>query len=57
MSNTNRTFARPLREQELVLSPVSPSDHHTGQTSLRSRRLLRWLSGEVLNTQVIIPGL
>lgn len=56
-STTNRTFARPLCEQELVLSPVSPSDHHTGQTSLRSRRLLRWFSGEVLNTQFIIPGL
>lgn len=57
VSNTDRTFTRPLCEQELVLSPVPPSDHHTGQTSLRSRRLLGRFSGKVLNTQVVIPGL
>lgn len=53
---TNRTFAWPLREQELLLSPLSLSDHHTGHTSLCSGRLLCWFSGEVLNTQVVVPG-
>lgn len=51
------TFVWSPCEQVLVLSLLSTSDHHTGQTSLHSGRLLRRLSGEVLNTQVIIPGL
>lgn len=51
------TFAWPLCEQVLVLSLWSGSGHHTGQSSLHPRWLLCRFSGEVLDAQLIIPGL
>lgn len=51
------TFAWPLYEQEPFFPVISRPLHHTGKSSLHSGGLLRRLSGEVLNTQLIIPGL
>lgn len=50
------TFVRPLRQQVLVLL-ISTSDHHAGQGSLHSRRLLCRLPWEVLDPQLVVPGL
>lgn len=51
------TFAWPLYEQEPFFPVISRPLHHTGKSSLHPGGLLRRLSGEVLNTQLIIPGL
>lgn len=51
------TFAWPLCEQEPFFPVISRPLHHTGKSSLHPGGLLRRLSGEVLNTQLIIPGL
>lgn len=55
--NSSLTFVRPLREQVLLLLVVSTSDHHTGQSTFHSWRLLCRLSWEVLDPQLVVPGL